>query len=231
MPSLPPDGTAVAAMTYPSDEYDRPAERVSGVLTTRWVAALGGYVQCWVAGVQVDPATVSSLPAAHAGVPAARYSDVVPVRQSTGWTCGPAALASVASGLGLDVSEADVARLAGADPDQGTPPEAMLDAAHQLGLQAVGQERMTLQDLAGELRQGHPVIVCLVAPWLDSTRVTADSGHWAVVVSADAGGFTLQDPATGTVRLTAPELLARWKDADADGRVYTRWGMSIQGVK
>lgn len=54
---LPPDGTRVVAMTYPSEEYDRPAEEVCGVLTTR-PSPFGPPPQCWVGGVQVDPATV-----------------------------------------------------------------------------------------------------------------------------------------------------------------------------
>lgn len=61
---LPEDGTVVEAETYPSEEYDRPAERVSGPLVTRPVPAIG-YTQCWVNGVQVDPATVR--PAADPG--------------------------------------------------------------------------------------------------------------------------------------------------------------------
>lgn len=54
---LPPDGTEVEALSYPSEEYDRPAERVTGPLLTRPVESLG-YTQCWVNGTQVDPATV-----------------------------------------------------------------------------------------------------------------------------------------------------------------------------
>jgi hypothetical protein len=54
---LPDDGARVTATTYASDEYDRPAVRVTGVLATRPVESLG-YIQCWVDGVQVDPATV-----------------------------------------------------------------------------------------------------------------------------------------------------------------------------
>lgn len=55
-PKLPSDGTRVTAMTYDSLEYDREAEEVSGVLTTR-PSPFGG-MQCWVNNVQVDPATV-----------------------------------------------------------------------------------------------------------------------------------------------------------------------------
>lgn len=54
---LPKDGTRVIASTYPSIEYDREARKVSGKLYTRRVESLG-YTQCWVNGVQVDPASV-----------------------------------------------------------------------------------------------------------------------------------------------------------------------------
>lgn len=56
----PPDGTAVTALTYESHEYDRAAERVSGPIRSRWVDALK-YWQCWVNGVQVDPASVREV--------------------------------------------------------------------------------------------------------------------------------------------------------------------------
>lgn len=55
--SLPKDGTRVTAMTYESEEHDRQAEEVEGVLTTTYVEALD-YTQCWVDDIQVDPATV-----------------------------------------------------------------------------------------------------------------------------------------------------------------------------
>ena len=54
---LPPDGSEVVAMTYPSEEHDREAEEVRGVLRTVWVEALE-YTQCWIGDVQVDPDTV-----------------------------------------------------------------------------------------------------------------------------------------------------------------------------
>lgn len=57
---LPPNGTHVIASTYPSLEYDREAEEVEGILFKRYVPALN-YIQCWVGGVQVDPATVRAL--------------------------------------------------------------------------------------------------------------------------------------------------------------------------
>lgn len=57
MSDMPDDGALVVAMTYPSIEYDRYAERVSGTLSTR-PSPFGGPPQCYVDGEQVDPRTV-----------------------------------------------------------------------------------------------------------------------------------------------------------------------------
>lgn len=54
---LPEEGADVTAMTYASDEYDRPAREVRGKLERRKVESLN-YIQCWIDGVQVDPASI-----------------------------------------------------------------------------------------------------------------------------------------------------------------------------
>jgi hypothetical protein len=59
---LPEPGAMVTAMTYPSLEYNRQAQEVDGVLSTR-PSPFGGPPQCWVDGVQVDPASVRAIPA------------------------------------------------------------------------------------------------------------------------------------------------------------------------
>lgn len=66
------DGRRVRAMTYASDEYDRPVEPVEGVLRAEPDVPVLGRTCCWVrAGarpgsfgewVQVDSATVERLP-------------------------------------------------------------------------------------------------------------------------------------------------------------------------
>lgn len=55
--TLPPDGTIVTAWTPPSIEHNRPARKVRGILTKRYVAVFN-YWQCHVDGVQVDENTV-----------------------------------------------------------------------------------------------------------------------------------------------------------------------------
>lgn len=66
MPSLPKDGTRVVAMTYPSPEYDRKAEEVSGALSTRQ-SPFSDFPQCWVDDTQVNPATVRPAESAPDG--------------------------------------------------------------------------------------------------------------------------------------------------------------------
>ncbi len=163
----------------------------------------------------------SQQPTAHAEVPAA------PVAQTTRWSCGPAALASAARSLGLDVTEQHAQQAIGANPEEGAPPEDILAGAKALGLQAVARERMELAELEAELAAGHPVIVCMVAAWLPGKAVTDESGHWAVAVGAGPEGITLADPAAGEVRLSPEEFVQRWRDRDEEGREYTRFGIAV----
>ncbi len=58
---LPEPGMQVTGMTYESTEYNRGAYEISGILTTR-PSPFDGPPQCWVDGVQVDPATIRALP-------------------------------------------------------------------------------------------------------------------------------------------------------------------------
>lgn len=59
------NGKVVAAETWPDDDRGTPATRVTGVLSVRHVTGNPpetGYDQLWVAGVQVNPATVRPAP-------------------------------------------------------------------------------------------------------------------------------------------------------------------------
>jgi len=61
---LPQAGSQVEALTYPSLEYDREAESVTGLLVTK-LSPFEGPPQCWVNGVQVDPETVRPAGSFH----------------------------------------------------------------------------------------------------------------------------------------------------------------------
>ncbi len=53
-------GKEVTALTYPSDEYERGPEKVSGLLDVRYVSTLQ-YFQFLVAGIPVDSATIEII--------------------------------------------------------------------------------------------------------------------------------------------------------------------------
>lgn len=151
---------------------------------------------------------------------------VPPVVQSTGWTCGAAAIAAVAQYFGRDVDEAHAAKLAGANPDQGTPPDSMQRALQRLGLTVQAMERMGLPQLGRSLIMGRPVLVCLQA--LDADPEAETAGHWVVITGRDGNtGYQVADPAHGRVEVSRQELLDRWHDMDASGRVYTRFGLIV----
>lgn len=59
--NLPAAGTRVRAMTFGNEDEEIPPRPVQGELALRVVNAFGGYVQCWVKGIQVDPGTVEPI--------------------------------------------------------------------------------------------------------------------------------------------------------------------------
>lgn len=147
---------------------------------------------------------------------------VAPVRQQKPWTCGPAALVAVARGLGIDAREPEVARLAGADPDDGTPPPAMVAAAREMGLDVEERPGMGVPEIVRQVILGRPVIVCAQA-W--------GGGHWMVAAQWKGGRIGFEDPARsdGLTRWTPEELAARWHDTDGEGKPYDQYGIVVKG--
>lgn len=61
MNDLPADGSRVRAMTFGNEDEEIAPKEVVGSLSTRKVPVKAGeYVQCFVDGVMVDPATVEA---------------------------------------------------------------------------------------------------------------------------------------------------------------------------
>ncbi|MFB2623054.1 MULTISPECIES: cysteine peptidase family C39 domain-containing protein [Methanothermobacter] len=110
--------------------------------------------------------------------------DEVIVRQSSGYSCGPAALATVLRNLGVHCSEAELAALAGTD-ESGTTMYGLILAATSKGLRARGV-RMEISDL----RRNHIAFVRY-----------GDTAHYTVVLAVDDRNITLADPAMGRIRI------------------------------
>lgn len=156
---------------------------------------------------------------------AAAYAElhVQAVVQLHSWDCGPAAIGAVAQYFGVPFS----GQVEGASEEDGTPPEAVLNALEQLGLRARAIERMSLAQLDQAIRSGHPVLICLQALGTQEEMDAVESGHWSLVTGSTPAGFTLTDSVKGKVTLSRQELQERWVDKDGDDRIYPQLGIVV----
>lgn len=155
------------------------------------------------------------------------------VRQSNGYTCGPAALQAVLAYYGIAVREDELATAMGANAENGTTPEAIVSAARARGLDAELREGLTVDDLRAELDASRPVIVEMQA-WTDSPHVDWASdwgdGHYAVLIALEGDNLVFEDPSVLGSRSQLPrrEFEARWHDIDL-GRRNIRAAIVLRG--
>ncbi len=167
---------------------DRPTMRLLVLI----VAALfGAYSVTEIAAPVWLPLFADELSAEAAGPPE--------VLQSTGWSCGAAALASAARVEGIPASERQMAELAVTAPLRGTSLRGMLRALHCVGLPATAFRGVTWEDL---LAARKPAIV----GW----KLGATVGHSVVVLSIDGDQVIVADPLIGEIAYTREEFLASW---------------------
>ncbi|MGE0488135.1 MAG: C39 family peptidase [Vulcanimicrobiota bacterium] len=165
--------------------------------------------------------------------PEVRLLPVPDTRQSTVYSCGAAALQAVLMYYGQEFIESDLMTRLGTDPENGTPPHAIVKVARELGLNAELREGMTLEDLAREVRAGVPVIIDAQA-WSDEPHPDWKNdwvdGHYMVVVGIDEQNVYFEDPSTLGSKGVIPrqEFLDRWHDVEADGRKYWQSGIVIK---
>jgi apolipoprotein N-acyltransferase len=142
------------------------------------------------AGSASDPLTAFLRPAAINWSPDAAQE----FRQSAENTCGPAALAMLASYLGMNVHEREVVPLVALTPS-GTSMAELAAAARRLGFGAWGER----QDLAGLRTTPKPVIAHVAG------------NHYVVVLALSDAGVDLFDPAVGYRRLSTAEFTRVWQ--------------------
>jgi len=181
-----------------------------------------------------DSAAPSQDPLAFASIP--------DVRQSTGHTCGAAALQAVLAYWGFDEREDRLAARLRSTPEAGTHPLDIIRVAREFGLAAELREGLEIADLERALAEGTTVIVDLQA-WRESAAVpwteTWDDGHYMVLLGLDATDMYFEDPSLLGVRGKIPraEFVDRWHDyegeppLDPTDRTYTRAALFIKGSR
>ncbi len=108
-----------------------------------------------------------------------------PFRETPG-LCGPASLKMVMDYYGVSVSEAEIAKIAGATKEKGTSINGLIKAAKHFGFRAFFKKNSSLDDLNYFMKRKIPVIV----DWFFE-----DDGHYSVVVDVDKDNVILMDPA------------------------------------
>lgn len=155
----------------------------------------GGYGFLEVGGPMLLPVYADALSNKVERLP---HGDIE-VIQSTGWSCGPAALAWALETRGVPATERQLADLAASTPFHGTPDSGLLRACHLLGLPATMRRGLRFEDL--------PTIPkpCLVTWHLSGLLM-----HWIVVLDAAPDKVKVGDPMMGQVDYTRKEFEHRW---------------------
>ena len=162
-------------------------------------------------------------------------------RQSTEFSCGPAAVQAVLRHWGRNVAEEELMELMGTNSDVGTHPENIVRGARALGFQAEMKENTTVDELQAFTSSGSPVIT-LGQVWRSSQGKAVsveddwDSGHYIVVLGADRENVYFQDPYLRMGKGFAPRkhFEAHWHQAmggDLSNPKLMRVAIFIKGEK
>ncbi|MEN4006062.1 MAG: C39 family peptidase [Methanobacteriaceae archaeon] len=114
------------------------------------------------------------------------------VMQTTDYSCGPAALATVLQNMGINSTEGELKVLAGTNNETGTSLYSLVRAAQSKGLSAVGM-RLSVDDL----RTNHIVHV-----------IVDGEGHYSVIRKISNESVYLADPSKGNIVLSREEFSA-----------------------
>jgi predicted double-glycine peptidase len=186
--------------------------------------------------------TAASDPAAARDLLPSLLPGVPDVRQSTGYSCGAAALQAVLAHWGISEREDRLIARLHSTPQQGTHPDDIARGAREFGLEAELREGLGLDDLEAAVKKGVSVIVDLQAwrekedrPWTE----TWDDGHYMVLLGMDDRNLYFEDPSLLGSRGFIPrrEFLDRWHDyegdppLDAKDRKYVHMAILIRGVR
>lgn len=159
--------------------------------------------------------------------------DVPHVRQKTKYTCGPAALLSIAKFLGRDISEEDLSQEA--TPEDGLPPAKLLEVANTVDLQGHLETGWTVDKLKEAIKLGLPTIIAIQA-WNEAVTNYSNEwmdGHYVVAIGFDQDHLIVEDPGLDTGRGLIPwsQLMTRWHDQDSNGRRYYQLAMIFEDTR
>jgi predicted double-glycine peptidase len=171
---------------------------------------------------EAQPRERSSLEQGQASLPSpALLAGIPDVRQSTGFSCGAAALQAVLAHWGIQEREDRLIARLRSTPERGTHPDDIVRVSREFGLKAELREGLGLEDLEAALRASVTVIVDLQAwrersdrPWSEDW----EDGHYMILLGMDGQNLYFEDPSLLGSRglIPRPEFVERWHDYEGD---------------
>ncbi|MCA1613441.1 MAG: C39 family peptidase [Acidobacteria bacterium] len=127
-------------------------------------------------------------------------------KQETTYSCVPACLRMVLSGLGLDLTEERLRELCDCSPLFGTGAIQAVEAARGLGFADTAKYTLRYDELRGIIEVGRYPVAYLS---LEAIGCTEES-HAVVVIEADDEAVTVYDPLHGERRLSRQSFTTGW---------------------
>jgi uncharacterized protein len=155
------------------------------------------------------------------------------VRQTTEYSCGAAAMASVFAYYGKEWSEHDLMVKLETSPRWGTHLPQMQAFAQGQGIRAEIRKHLSIADLRQWVEKKQAVIVAIQA-WAEGVVDYASSwewGHYVVVVGVSDDKIYFMDPASlsGKGYLSLREFESRWHDVTGKERDLIQAGLFFEG--
>jgi predicted double-glycine peptidase len=124
-------------------------------------------------------------------------------RQSTDYTCGPAAAVTALHALGIAATEGNIAVLAFTSRSTGTEPDVLAEALqHRFASQGLVCKYRAFCS-AAELPKDHPVIALINYKFLVD--------HYVTVLKVGKNNLTIGDPLSGITHETFAEFEQDWR--------------------
>ncbi len=123
--------------------------------------------------------------------------------QTSGYSCGPAAAVTLLASRGIHTNENEMARLCSTNPVLGTSEYHICS-----GL----AERLRSHDFKPELTQANARnISSLPLPFMAVVKHSFFADHWIVVMTRSGSGFSIADPLSGRIHMTAHAFADRFQ--------------------
>jgi predicted double-glycine peptidase len=177
----------------------------------RQARVVGGLLVVLIGHYALMPFLMPALLWRRMGALQTRIDDDGVCRQTTPYTCGPAASVTALHRLGIDATEAELARAMATSPALGTPTdvlsETLAERYHAAGLTCEHRRFDSINDLPRD----RPTLAVVKFAWMVD--------HFVAVLTVDERGMTVGDPVAGRVVLTREQFEQKWRHV---GVVLTR---------